>query len=475
MIRLTINEEIKIRHSLYIISMNLEKKLIEFYNKYSCNKNINNKFDKELNRFVYFIIGQVNDLRKIIDEKDYKKNNIFISEPKILYGYIKYIKSKFPQIYKIFKSKDYFAIDFRKEFINILGYNKFIKNDTFINYIEIKKLFDKFNSEKKIREFLRKDNVNKRGRDYNIDDLNKIFEYIINRIKELEALTNDDNLINLMLKEFKREFCSINDILISQGSNIINVRKICNIFIKYRIEFNKYIGEDNLTIDKYSRNFKKNKYSLNQWGAYHYVFLLGLRSCPYCNRQYITPLYSESGKVRGDLDHFFAKSQYPYLSMSIYNLIPACSSCNSSLKGTEEFSYNKNLNPFEYGISEIMKFDYEPTSYRSFYGEENVKVILEERDNVDKELLDKAKSNIETFKIKELYQYHSKVINDLILKKMLYSNEYIEYEYNRYRYLFSSIEEVKNFIYLDCVKDNDLDENLAVLKRDIYEALNFYD
>ena len=58
---------------------------------------------------------------------------------------------------------------------------------------------------------------------------------------------------------------------------------------------------------------------------------------------------------------------------------------------------------------------------------------------------------------------------------MLYSNEYIEYEYNRYRYLFSSIEEVKNFIYLDCVKDNDLDENLAVLKRDIYEALNFYD
>lgn len=50
--------------------------------------------------------------------------------------------------------------------------------------------------------------------------------------------------------------------------------------------------------------------------------------CPYCNRLYITVLKRK--KVRPQLVHFFPKSLYPYLALSLYNLVPSCSVCNQA-------------------------------------------------------------------------------------------------------------------------------------------------
>lgn len=58
------------------------------------------------------------------------------------------------------------------------------------------------------------------------------------------------------------------------------------------------------------------------WSTYHLIFELGLKVCPYCNRSYVHPYYSSGGKTRADIDHFLPKSQYPYLALSFYNLIP---------------------------------------------------------------------------------------------------------------------------------------------------------
>lgn len=54
---------------------------------------------------------------------------------------------------------------------------------------------------------------------------------------------------------------------------------------------------------------------------------LGVKICPYCNRMYTTTLFGED-KIRPDFDHFYPKSKYPYLSVSLFNLIPSCSMCN---------------------------------------------------------------------------------------------------------------------------------------------------
>ncbi|WP_346985393.1 hypothetical protein [Chryseobacterium sp. POE27] len=44
------------------------------------------------------------------------------------------------------------------------------------------------------------------------------------------------------------------------------------------------------------------------------------------------------------LDHFIPKGEFPYLSVSIYNLIPSCYSCNSKFKGQRSFELSDFIN-----------------------------------------------------------------------------------------------------------------------------------
>ena len=52
---------------------------------------------------------------------------------------------------------------------------------------------------------------------------------------------------------------------------------------------------------------------------------LDISVCPYCNRNFI---YNTDKKRPSEIDHFHAKSKYPLLAMSFYNLVPACKVCN---------------------------------------------------------------------------------------------------------------------------------------------------
>lgn len=130
----------------------------------------------------------------------------------------------------------------------------------------------------------------------------------------------------------------------------------------------KYITSENF--NSIEDNFK--------WGAYAYVLSLKIKVCPYCNRNYVLPIYSEEGKMRADLDHFFAKNVYPYLSISIYNLVPSCKYCNSSLKGKKEFTYEGNFHPFdEINADKLYRITYMPKSTYCFLGKEDFDIELE--------------------------------------------------------------------------------------------------
>jgi len=55
--------------------------------------------------------------------------------------------------------------------------------------------------------------------------------------------------------------------------------------------------------------------------------------CPYCNRNFITGFTNTNAtQVTFQMDHFFPKSKFPYLALSIYNLIPSCPTCNATIK-----------------------------------------------------------------------------------------------------------------------------------------------
>ncbi|MBV4493759.1 hypothetical protein HU715_000195 [Pseudomonas sp. SWRI12] len=57
---------------------------------------------------------------------------------------------------------------------------------------------------------------------------------------------------------------------------------------------------------------------------------LEITVCPYCGLESIQTYSSIS--VRPDLDHFYPRTRFPFLAISLYNLIPAGSICNQKLK-----------------------------------------------------------------------------------------------------------------------------------------------
>ena len=63
-----------------------------------------------------------------------------------------------------------------------------------------------------------------------------------------------------------------------------------------------------------------------------FVKNLGIRICPYCGRAYVYRV-EKKGKdgvvaVKPQLDHFLPKSDYPFLGVNFFNLIPCCTQCN---------------------------------------------------------------------------------------------------------------------------------------------------
>lgn len=86
--------------------------------------------------------------------------------------------------------------------------------------------------------------------------------------------------------------------------------------------------------------------------AYELVKSVGKKiTCPYCNLSTI-----ENNELNGlrcsELDHFFSKSVYPYISLSILNLVPICETCNGN-KGAYVF----HAHPYDVDdISKLSKF-----------------------------------------------------------------------------------------------------------------------
>lgn len=205
------------------------------------------------------------------------------------------------------------------------------------------------------------------------------------------------------------------------------------------------------------------------WNAYTFAYMINLKVCPYCNRQYITPIITRNSRSRGDLDHILPKSIYPYFSMSIYNLIPTCKTCNTSFKGKQCFE-SKGFNHYEYDLDDIIKFEYNIKSG-------NLKIdlrVVDENDNCADEFL-------KVLCIKDQYMPHTNIVEDLVLKKQLYPNGYIKKIIEIFN---SSSEEASSFditedkileLILGHVTDKKRinDEPLSKLKRDIVNQLDF--
>jgi len=203
----------------------------------------------------------------------------------------------------------------------------------------------------------------------------------------------------------------------------------------------------------------KNWGSRKKYGAYYFVKALKLDSCPYCNRNYTFVVDDDNGKLRPEIDHFYPKSIYPFLAMSFYNLIPSCSICNH----TKSDKVKEDLeNPY----------DIEPNSYHFTYIPQSVEFSVVEKEKYDFDSfeieINGNESNIELFKLRELYKQHKDIVLELLIKKAYYPQSYIN-ELSKFGF---SQDEIYRYLFSNYNQYEDLHKRpLSKLVRDISEEL----
>jgi len=144
-------------------------------------------------------------------------------------------------------------------------------------------------------------------------------------------------------------------------------------------------------------------------------------TCFYCNKDFVTNFQKENKKLFStfQLDHFYDKGTYPYLGLSLYNLIPSCPTCNSGkVKGIancykqcpspnhKDFDFNKKVK-FKLLLSDNCKNLY-------IKSKNDIEIPLKE--NYSNEY-DKY---IEVFKLNERYKAHKDIAFEMMKNAELY-------------------------------------------------------
>lgn len=204
--------------------------------------------------------------------------------------------------------------------------------------------------------------------------------------------------------------------------------------------------------------FNYNKFVKGQKEAYWLLRNLNVRVCPYCNRIYTVTLPSPDELGRGEkfkatratFDHFYSRARYPYLALSLFNMIPSCYTCNLNKRDSDK----ELIYPYDQGFGKEAVFRIVPNLsknifkrdgnvldylhgkgkqfYIKFMCKENEYlyegVSLEERlSNIGNEdLRNRIIASIETFKLEDLYGEHDKEVQDILRKRYYFSNQYIK-------------------------------------------------
>lgn len=210
--------------------------------------------------------------------------------------------------------------------------------------------------------------------------------------------------------------------------------------------------------------------------------------CPYCNRQYITK-YGQIGheKTTADLDHFYHKSLYPFLALSVYNFVPSCSICNSIFKGTVDFYAMPHLYPYTQQSNSEMKFQlndinllWEIKRWKNDGVEEKLAVKINPGENVDGDRVKAVVNNKRVFHLEEIYQSHTAQVYELMCRALVYSNKRIrdlykvfsvEGEENSSKLFFDEME-IYNMVFGQYLDEGEMHNRpLAKMTHDLLEDL----
>lgn len=169
--------------------------------------------------------------------------------------------------------------------------------------------------------------------------------------KRLEKICPTQENVKALLKEITEK---VHDFLLYSPEKLAQYvetkKELSGVFMDSSSGESTDFGKQVLDAFNYSNYRKKKLVELAK--------KLNVKSCPYCNMHYT--LYAEEGEQESEklakfqFDHFFSKSKYPMLSMSLYNLIPSCALCN---QGKSKRNLTLSFHPYHSDICKQFKFE----------------------------------------------------------------------------------------------------------------------
>lgn len=165
-----------------------------------------------------------------------------------------------------------------------------------------------------------------------------------------------------------------------------------------------------------------------EYNAYDLASNLKVDCCPYCNRQYTVTI--NKGNVKGQLirpefDHYFAKSAYPLLAISFYNLVPSCTICNSTFKGKTKFELKKHLHPYIDDIVKDFEFYYDLSDKKTgATWKDGIEVKI--RNNTSGQTADRINNTFNLFRISDVYNAHTSIVEGILELKDSINGDYLE-------------------------------------------------
>ncbi|MBA4318782.1 MAG: hypothetical protein C0412_10315 [Flavobacterium sp.] len=202
--------------------------------------------------------------------------------------------------------------------------------------------------------------------------------------------------------------------------------------------------------------------------------------CPYCNRNFTSAVKINSKKiVKPAFDHFFSRDQHPFFGLSLYNLIPSCTACNTSLKRDEIVNLRMHSHPYLEGFDNDYNFELEHKNVAALlesYKEQDYSIKLKHpRNYTNGQKIVRCIRSARLFRLAKIYNSAHKLYAIDVLKKCrIYSPSQLESSKRLLKSILPTIsedsirDEMSRFIFSNQVKLSKLSQNpLAKLTRDI--------
>ncbi|WP_129691313.1 hypothetical protein [Gottfriedia acidiceleris] len=287
------------------------------------------------------------------------------------------------------------------------------------------------------------------------NDHRAFLRILLKRIKEI-ITGRPDVLEDILKNEFEKNFPN----LLKQIKNTKptqEAKKKVNSRIR---KYNKFIVPTPAQIFsarvEYSFHYNSfvNVEDPKSWGAKYLAEKLGVNVCPYCNRNFThthRPHSTIKGATRPEFDHFYSQDEFPFFALSFFNLVPSCHVCNSNFKGSQKFDLH--LNPYDRGFDDDIMFTLKIRKRKDkkylenwYNNPEYFNIDFKVNSLADPDFIERAKNNIKSFQLRELYKNHKDFAMEVIIKAKIYDEDKINSMVTEFPNLFPNRESVIRLI-----------------------------